>query len=210
MTSDESRLEILKKVADGTLSIEEGSDLIGILDRAKESTQEYTDEQEPGVIFRPEVIADNPPKISGWWKALWSMILVGGAVLTGFSAFWAYRGYQRAGLGWGFWLSWLPFILGILIMLFGWILMESPWLHLNVIENNTGRPHKIAFTFPLPLKLAGWIFKTFGKYMPDEVKDKGIEELLDEIENSLKRGEPFQIDVDDKEDGDQVHIQITK
>jgi hypothetical protein len=34
MTADENKLEILKKVENGTLSVEEGADLIGILDRA--------------------------------------------------------------------------------------------------------------------------------------------------------------------------------
>lgn len=46
--------------------------------------------------------------------------------------------------------------------------------------------------------------------MPAEVKDMRIDEMLDEVENTLKRGEPFQVEVEDKEDGDQVYIYITK
>jgi len=51
MTSDESRFEILKRVQNGTLSAEEGSDLIGILDRGREAAtgQEVID---PGSAAR--------------------------------------------------------------------------------------------------------------------------------------------------------------
>ena len=206
MTADESRLEILKRVEDGTLTPEEGSDLIGILDRGREA------------VMEPEVIAPIPslehedvpdaPRVSGWWKALWSLILIGGAVLTGFSALWAYRGYERAGLGWGFWLSWIPFILGVLIMIFGWILMDSPWMHLKILTNDEGRTQKINIAIPVPLRLLSWGIRTFGKRMPADLQEKGVEDMLVEIENALKRGEPFQIEVDDKEDGDQVYITI--
>ena len=42
------------------------------------------------------------------------------------------------------------------------------------------------------------------------MRDKHVDELLEAMERSLKRGEPFQIDVDDKEDGDQVFISISR
>ena len=138
------------------------------------------------------------------------MILLGGAVLTAFSAYWIYQGYQKAGLGWGFWLSWIPFIIGLLILIFGWILMESPWLHVRIHTKEEGRFKNIVISMPLPLRIASWVFRTFGQYMPDEVKGKNIEGMLDEIEQSLKRGEPFQVEVDDKEDGEQVYVNISK
>jgi hypothetical protein len=40
MTSDQSRYEILKSVEDGTLTAEEGSDLIGILERGRDAAPE--------------------------------------------------------------------------------------------------------------------------------------------------------------------------
>ena len=209
MTSEESKLEILRKVEDGTLSPEEGSDLIGILEAAKAV------ESEPEIIqppLEPEApqAPEATPRVSGCWKAAWSMILLGGAVLTAFSAYWIYQGYQKAGLGWGFWLSWIPFAIGILIMVFGWILMESPWLHVRVKTRDSGKLQKIVISIPLPLRLVSWVFRTFGQYMPPEVKEKGVEEMLLEIDQALKRGEPFQVEVDDKEDGDQVFIYISR
>lgn len=49
MTSEESRFEILKKVEDGVLSVEEGAELLEILERAKttEKTQEIIDPVPP-------------------------------------------------------------------------------------------------------------------------------------------------------------------
>lgn len=208
MTSDESRLEILKRVEEGILSIDEGSELIGILAGVgtKPATSEWTAPPPAADQFTETVC----PQVSNWWKAVWSLILIGGAILTGFSSYWVYQGYQKAGFGWGFWLSWIPFIIGVLIMLLGATLMDSPWLHLRVRDSNSNKPHKISITMPLPLKLASWVFRVFGHYMPTEVKDMRIDEMLNEVENMLKRGEPFQVEVNDKEDGDQVYIYITK
>lgn len=209
MTSDESKLEILRKVEDGTLSPEEGSDLIGILDAAKAAASEPEIIQPPLEPEAPETPVE-AQKVSGCWKAAWSMILLGGAVLTAFSAYWIYQGYQKAGLGWGFWLSWIPFAIGVLIMVFGWILMESPWLHVRVKTRDAGKLQRIVLSIPLPLRLVSWVFRTFGQYMPPEVKEKGVEEMLLEIDQALKRGEPFQVEVDDKEDGDEVYIHISR
>ncbi len=208
MTADESKLEILQRVADGTLSVEEGSDLIGILEGAAAAPEEPIDHQPSPP---DDTNLDEPmPHVSGCWKAAWSMILVGGAVLTAFSAYWVYQGYQRSGLGWGFWLSWIPFIIGFLIMLLGWTLMESPWLHLRVNSKEHGKTTRINLVIPLPLKLASWVFKNFAQYMPAEVREKGIGEMIEEMETTLKKGQPFQLEVDDEEDGDQVTILITR
>jgi len=209
MTSDESKLEILRKVEDGTLTPAEGSDLIGILDAASAVDSEPEFMQPPLETGKPET-SEAAPKVSGCWKAAWSMILLGGAVLTAFSAYWIYQGYQKAGLGWGFWLSWIPFAIGVLIMVFGGILMESPWLHLRIKTREAGRLQKIVLSIPLPLRLVSWAVKNFGHYMPAEVKGKDVEEMLLEIDQVLKHGEPFQVEVDDKEDGDQVFIYISR
>ena len=208
MTKDESKLEILQRVADGTLSVEEGSDLIGILEGAAAVEPMTVDYESPPPADPYQ--GEPPPRVSGCWKAAWSMILVGGAVLTAFSAYWVYQGYQKSGLGWSFWLSWIPFIIGFFIMLLGWILMESPWLHVRVNSKGEGKSTRINLTMPLPLKVASWAFRNFGHYMPPEIREKGVGEMIDEVERALKNGQPFQVEVDDEEDGDQVSIYITR
>lgn len=118
MTSDESRLEILRKVEDGTLSIEEGSDLIRILDEAREVSLET--EVSPTVGEpRDSQVSPETSKTPGCWKAAWRMILLTGTLLATFSVYWVYQGYQKAGLSWGFWLSWIPLIIGTVVMIIG-------------------------------------------------------------------------------------------
>lgn len=207
MTKDENKLEILKKVESGVLSIEEGSDLLGILDNAGTKPEASVVINDRGEDFTEPV---ETPKVSGCWKAAWSMILLGGAVLTAFSAFWVYQGYEAKGFGWAFWLSWIPLVLGVLIMIGGWVLLESPWLHVRIHQKEEKRDVNIVLSLPVPLGIARWVFKTFGEHMPAEVQDKNIPELLDEIEVSLKKGEPFHVQVDDEKDGAKVEIFMGK
>jgi hypothetical protein len=206
MTRDESKIEILKKVESGVLSVEEGSDLLGIFDKAEEESA-----QPERTIKNLELEPMAPMekvKASGCWKAAWSMILVGGAVLTGFSAYWVFQAYENKGFGWGFFLSWIPLILGVFLMIGGWILMESPWMHVRIHSKEDNKKVHIVFSMPVPLRLAGWVFKTFGHYMPQEVREKGVEEMLEAIEESMKAGEPFHVQVDDDKDGSKVEVFI--
>lgn len=202
MTIDEQKLEILKKVENGILSVEEGSDLIGIL----ENTEKLGQQTE-----KNESSTENVHETRGatsCWKAAWSMILVTGALLTAFSGYWMYQGYQKAGLGWGFWLSWIPLLIGILIMVIGWSLMDSPWMRIKVKSNEEGKAVNINLYVPIPVKLAKWVFQNFNQYMPVEVRDKGIPEMLDQIERSMRDGDPFIIQVDDEKDGSHVEISM--
>ena len=72
MTREESKLEILKKVENGVLSVEEGSALLGILDKAERPSVEPEIVKERDEEFTEPV---ETPKVSGCWKAAWSMIL---------------------------------------------------------------------------------------------------------------------------------------
>jgi hypothetical protein len=203
MTSDENKLEILRKVENGTLTIEEGSDLIGIIENAEKS-QVNTSSDRPHSPMMPM----EKREVSGCWKAGWSIFLLGGAVLTAFSAYWIYQGYRNNGFSWGFWLSWIPLIFGVLLMLFGWTLMESPWMHVRIRSKEGDKPSAFVFSMPLPLNLARWIMSTFGQYMPEEIRDKGILDILDQTEAAIKQGEPFEVQVDDDKDGSKVDIFI--
>jgi hypothetical protein len=203
MTSDEQKLEILRKVENGTLSIEEGSDLIAILEKTGKKQAE------------PEILDPIPPmepiekhEASGCWKAAWSMILVGGAILAALSAYWVYLGYKSHGLSWGFWLSWIPMVIGVILMIFGWALMESPWMHVRVRSKNQYKPGTYIFSVPVPFNIARWVMERFGQYIPEKVKKEEIMDVLDQAEASIKNGEPFKVQVDDDKDGSKVDIFI--
>ena len=205
MTTEESKLEILKQVEAGILTPEEGAGLLGILDGARPSYEE------PTVV--PEVIAAPAPEVDQYdipwyWKAGWSLFLWLGVGLTVLSAYWMYRGYEAAGFGVGFILSWIPFLLGIVLTYAGARLIQSHWVHVKVNSTENGRPQNIDISLPLPLGFAGWIFKNFGQFMPQEIREKHIDEMLSELEGSIKKGEPFHVHVDDDESGDKVEVLI--
>lgn len=202
MTIDENKLEILRKVENGTLSIEEGADLIGMLEKGK------GDPEQGQSVPVPPMAPIEKHEASGCWKAAWSMFLVGGAILAGFSAYWIYQGYTNNGFGWGFWLSWIPMVIGIGLMIFGWALMESPWMHVRVHSKEEGKKYTFIFSMPVPFNMARWVMEKFGQYMPEEVKSQEILNMLDQAENSIKNGEPFQVQVDDEKDGTKVDIFI--
>lgn len=208
MTTDENKLDILRKVENGTLSIEEGAELIGMLDNANSSAEPPVSAptQLSRTISSMEPIEKH--EVSGCWKAAWSMVLVGGAILAGFSAYWIYQGYVNQGFGWGFWLSWIPMMIGIGFMLLGWALMESPWMHVKINSTEEGKKSNFIFSMPVPFNIARWVMTTFGQYMPDEVKSHDILNVLDQAEASIKNGEPFQVQVDDEKDGTKVDIFI--
>jgi hypothetical protein len=203
MTTDESKLEILKKVEDGTLSVEEGSELLGILDKGARSTPVLEVVHERADEFTEPT---EPRKVSGCWKAAWSMILLAGAVLTAFSAFWVYQGYHNNGFRWGFWLSWIPLVVGVLITIFGWMLMESPWMHVRIHSEEDEKHVNIVFSFPIPIGLVRWFLRTFGAHMTGDIDSEEVLGVLDEMEASLKRGEPFHVQVDDDKDKSKVEI----
>lgn len=205
MSSDESKLLILKQVEAGILSPEEGSGLLEILDR--DGSNFHEPEPTPEVITSslPEV---EVPPIAWYWKLGWSLFMWLGVLLTILSAYWMFKGYQAAGFGAGFFFSWIPFILGILLTYAGARLIEAHWVHVKVNTKDEGKPLHIDLAMPLPLGFAGWIFKNFGRYMPEEVRDRHIDEMLVELESSIKSGEPFQVQVDDEKDGDHVEVLI--
>ena len=200
MTTDDRKLEILRKVEEGTLSVEEGSDLIGMLDRVEVEPQQPIPDAENESAGKHEA--------SGCWKAAWSMILVGGAILAGFSAYWMYQGYRNNGFSWGFWLSWIPMFIGVVLMIFGWALMESPWMHVNVRSKEQSHTSVIVFSMPVPFNVFRWVMQNFGHFMPEQVQAQDVLEMIDQAEASIKRGEPFHVQVDDEKDGSKVDISI--
>jgi hypothetical protein len=205
MTSDETRLQILKQVEAGILSPEEGAGLLEILDRNGSAPEPQPSVPSVEVSALPKI---EPPRVAWYWKLGWSLFLWLGMGLTILSAYWMYQGYLQAGIGIGFIFSWIPFLLGILLIYAGARLLEAPWVHLRVRQKKAVHPARIDLAIPLPLGFIRWIINTFDRFMPEEVRGKKVDEFLAELEQSIRNGEPFQVQVDDEKDGDHVEVQI--
>ncbi len=149
---------------------------------------------------------DSQPPRTNSWLGLWVLPFVLGLLLTVFSVSWMYQGWLAAGLSWGFWLSFIPFAIGVLLMWAGWETRLARWLHLRIRQRPGSRPQVIAFSLPLPIGLTRWAVRRFGRYTPF-ANDQGSADVLDELDQAFAAGDPTHIFVDDK-NGEQVEIWI--
>jgi hypothetical protein len=194
MTSDENKLQILKKVENGTLSIEEGADLLSILDR-NESGEE-TSAPLHGDVVEVEKLDALPEKVPAGWKALWGIFMWLGVIFMTLSGFWLYSSYNRSAMGVGFWFAMFFLFLSTAIVLFGWRLVAEHWMVIRIRSKEEGKKGSFMIWAPLPIHMALWIFRTFGSKMPAEVQGRKIDEILAELNSSLAEGEVLQVDLD--------------
>ncbi len=223
------RLEILKMVEAGQMSVEEGFRLLTELEQAQERV-EIDAESEETVWPSPEpapvsdmkldevVVADEPagsrseaPQDSPFdvkrmnrWK-VWTWAGFGAAVLlTCLSALWMVQGWLERPFGWGFWLSWIPFLLGILGML---MTFNARWLHVRIRQKKGEKPQNINISLPLPLGFAAFILNTFDGVLPEEVRKANAGQILQEMDRSIRLDEPVHIEVNEK-DGEHIEVYI--
>ncbi len=219
---NERRLEILKKIEQGELTVEEGFRLINELEAQAEQHPTETASQAAAYVTAPpiqpaqaaegrapvEVVIDHKsdplPDFNRWKILAW----VGFGVftlLTVFSTVWMIQGWQAHPWGWGFWLSWIPFLIGVAGMA---AMFNSHWLYLRVRQKPGEKPERITISMPLPLGLITWFFNTFGQWLPKEAHGLDIAEVLREVDQGISRDQPLVVQVDD-EDGEQVEIYIS-
>ncbi len=162
-------------------------------------------EVEEPASSQPAGEESQPPKSSGW-LGLWVLPFVLGLLLTLFSATWMYQGWLAAGLSWGFWLSLIPFAIGVLFMWAGWETRRARWLHLRIRQRPGSHPRVISFSLPLPIGLTRWAVRRFGHYTPF-ASGQDSADILDELDQAFTADGPTHIFVDDR-DGEQVEIWI--
>jgi len=208
-----NRLEILQKIESGELSVEEGFRLLNELDGAPaEGTQAaYAGFAQPAAGEILESVPPNEsmghdsgksdvPDFKGFRK--WSWILFGVfLLLTAVSAWWMYSAWQNHPFGIGFWLTWIPFGIGVLGMATS---INARWLHLRVRDKEHGEWKNIRISIPLPLGIASWVLRANPKWLPPEMREKNLGETLREIDQSISRDQPFYIEVDEEDE----HVEI--
>jgi hypothetical protein len=204
MTIDESKLEILRKVEQGALSIEEGAHLLEILEGG--STTQYEDAA-PARVVSPaasQKTISEPLEVPAGWRSLWGIFLWLGIIFMALSGYWLLGSYNRSGMGVGFWFALFFLLVSCAILFFGMQLLSSRWMMVHIRSTEAGGEKRYTIWVPLPLQLARWVFHNFGCYMPDSVKSRRIENILEEMERSE---EPYQIEIDGDKDS-QANINI--
>lgn len=200
MNAHHLRLEILKKVESGEISIEEGSSLLGMLEKGV--YDELPPRETISLPMREEE-GDQRPAL-GFWKGVWSGVLWLGIIVAVLGAYWLYRGSMAGSLGWSFWLSWIPFLMGVGLIVCGAEIFVAPWLFVKIKQKPGAKPQKILIALPFPFHLAQGIFHVFGRFMPPAVREKHLDDFLSIFE---ELNEPIHLWVND-EDGEQVEVYI--
>ncbi len=228
MSEKSERIQILEMIENGVITAAEGARLLQALDKddrleemLEEGTgysnvfEELSDDSVPPTdggnsgavsgevledVFQPEI-----EKWRRWWMIpLW--IGVGITIIGSLLMFWA---YQSSGFGFWFVCSWVPLLLGVGVMAMAWASRSARWLHLRVQQEPGEWPRTIAFSFPLPLRFAGWVLRTFGYFIP-KVNDVDIDfdEMIQVLETSTNSDTPLYVEVDEGDGGETVQIYI--
>ncbi len=211
---DQAERKILDMIEQGALTAEEGLRLIDAMNVGKsEGDDLYNLSPEEVTVSADDILEPSEPRISAeelerlkqlkrWWVFPFAI----GLVITTLGALWMFAGYSRTGFSWGFWLSWIPFIIGIFVLALSFQSSRSVWLHVRIKQKRGESPPRISISLPLPLSLTQWLINTFGHKIPglDDLPLGDISELLDRISPE----EPFYVHVNDKDNGEMVEVFI--
>ncbi len=214
---DEAERKILDMVEGGQISAEEGMRLIKAMKGGSESKADPVEAELGAMDMTPYTPEDDvgepadgriPPsemqrmkRLKRWWVLPFGI----GLLITILGAIWMYSGYLANGFGFGFWMAWIPFLLGIFILAISFQTSKSVWLHVRVKQKPGETPQRISISLPVPITLTRWILGNFGHRMPG-LKDQPVGDISEILDN-LSPEEPFYVHVND-EDGEEVEVFI--
>ena len=220
MTTSEERQQVLKMIADGKITPEEGSRLLaalsgGVPPELSESTSSpeptastsraepadsqqhaYTPEQE--VISPPPPIETQIPDTRHWWQVpFWigAALLVAGAFTL--------AGALSSGAICLVLLCGLPLLLiGILAVIVAWFARQGSWVHIRVKNDRPGE-HNVNISVPLDLGVVA--VRVAEPFVP-QMRNTGVDDVIVSMKNNVKKDQPLIIDVHDDEDGEHVQV----
>jgi hypothetical protein len=204
----EERLQILKMLEAGQIDAEQASALLAALDELPPpqtdapSAEDWAPAPEPADGLPP--IREPVERVHNPWAGLWMLLLFAGVVVL-FMGVFIVTLASGADATWGSLLcGWPLILLGLLVALLGIWSRRATWMHVRIKEKGK---RKIAFSFPLPLTLAAWVVRVAQPFVP-QLQDTGVDDLIISLRESAALGQPFSIDVQDDEEGEQVQIYI--
>ena len=211
----EAEREILNMVQRGDLSANEGLRLMEAMssdwmqdsnlveDEIAPETIEGENPVEDQGQQKSSLLFDDPDRIKQikrWWLLPFGI----GLLFIILGTVWMYTSFMANGFGAGFWLSWVPFILGILTVAVSLQASNKTWLHVRIRQKPGEKPQHIAISLPLPISFTRWLLKTFGNHIPG-LRDLPVNDYAD-ILNNFSPTEPFYVHVN--EDGEEVVVFI--
>lgn len=234
MSNESERRLILEMIQSGKITSTEGLNLLNALSDSEEApnldsddvrgseisdipdmdteftsqdTRQGTNQDPPliGEVLEP-VDVTLPPDIEKWrrWWVIPLWIGVAITILGGLMMSWAQQTY-----GYGFWFAcaWVPLLLGVILIVMAWGSRTARWLHIRVQQRPGEWPKKIAFSFPIPLRMTAWFLRIFGDFIPG-LRGTSVDELVVALGDSTSPENPLFIEVEDGEDGERVEVYI--
>lgn len=213
---DNPERKVLDMVEQGQISAEDGLRLIKAMGNGREANPEQAvpgmeivepagvpdaAEAEIPDLHIPEAEQRRMNRLKRWWVLPFGI----GLLITSLGAVWMYLGYTANGFGFGFWLAWLPFLLGIFIVAVSFQTSKSVWLHVRIKQRPGESPQRISISLPMPISLTRWFMTAFGKRIPG-LKDQPLENYAEVLDN-LSPEAPFYVHVND-DDGEEVEVFI--
>jgi hypothetical protein len=228
--TDPERNQVLKMIEDGKISPEEGLKLMQALD------QSSTDEAAaPAQVSLPRGEAVTASQVH--WKAepsdihtepsgmemdarirnvkdtvqrLWQIPLWIGILITVLSAAGMYAILRGPGTNFWFFFMVLPLLFGVAVIALAVTSHKARWIFVDVQQKAGEHPQRIFLGFPLPLKFAAWVMRTFRQWIPPldrEMTNHNVDEIITLVESGLG-GEPLIVNVDEGESGEKVRVFI--
>jgi hypothetical protein len=114
---------------------------------------------------------------------------------------------RNANYGFWFFCAWLPLLLGLLVIALSAGGMNSRWLYVNVDQRRGEWPEHFTMGFPIPLRMVGWVLRTFGHFIPG-MDRTNVDEIITALSAMDDLDEPLIVNVDESEHGEQVQVYI--
>ncbi len=212
--TEEERNQILRMIAEGKITAEDGLKLMKALEEAEPAAPEEElppEGEESDRAWRAQRSGlDADPRIErvkSTARRLWQIPFWIGLAVVLLSAWGMYALLQGPGMNFWFFCLILPLFLGVLIMAAAAGTRTARWIFVDVHQKPGEKPKRIFFGFPLPLGLIAWFFRTFGRKM-DEFKETNVDEVIQVLETGFTGEEPLVVNVDEGEDGERVRVYI--
>lgn len=213
--TDMERARVLKMIADGRITPEEGLRLMQTLEQNPAEDGQPASGPETGETPRPGVQAEPSsfevdPRINGvksivrrlWQIPLW--IGIGITILGALGMYWV---MQSGGLNFWFYSLSLPVLLGVLIIVAAVGSRKARWIFVDVHQKPGDSPRRIFLGFPLPLRLTAWFLRVFGHKIPN-LENTNVDEIIQAVETGFTGDTPLIVNVDEGDDGERVRVYI--
>jgi len=207
--TEQERNQVLKMVAEGKITAEEGLALMQALeaDESVETPELAGEESQAEAEPMDPDVDPHLGRVQATVSRLWQIPLWIGLAVTLLTAWGMYALLQGAGINFWFFCLLLLFFLGILLMAVAVGTRKARWLWIDIHQKPGEKPRRLSFAFPLPLKFMAWFFRTFGSKI-DDLKETHMDEVVQVLETGFTGDQPLIVHVDEGEDGERVQVYI--